>query len=222
LARDGWRVATCYRSSREAAEATLAEVEAAGAEGLTLQADVSDPAQAESLVAAVTERWGRIDALVHAAGPYREAKLLGETDAGWQAMLRGNLDSFFYVARRVAPAMAERGSGRIVAFTMASVDRTGANPVIPAHYVAKVGLLATVRCLAQELASSGVTVNAVAPGFVDSGSVPMDELAPMVRHVPADRLGTVDDCVGAVRYLLSEQAAYVTGTNLVVSGGWGL
>lgn len=222
LAAEGWRVATSYRTSAAAAEATRGEVEAAGGEGLTLKADVADPDQAQALVAAVEERWGRVDALVHAAGPFHEAPLLEETPAGWRTMLGGNLDSLFFTARLVAPGMQARGWGRIVAFSMASADRPGTNPVIPAHYVAKVAVLATVRCLARELAASGVTVNAVAPGFIDSGSLPREELEPMVRHIPAGRLGHVDDCVGAVRYLLSDAAAYVTGAAIPVNGGWGL
>jgi 3-oxoacyl-[acyl-carrier protein] reductase len=222
LAARADRVAIAYRTSAAAADETVAAIEAAGGRGLAVRADVADPAQAERLVAQVTAAFGPPDVLVHAAGPYHRADVLAETPAGWRDMLAGNLDSLFYCARLCAPAMAERGWGRIVAFSMAKSEHAGALPAVAAHYVAKVGLLALARTLARRLASSGVTVNCVSPGYIDSGSSPRAELEGALPIIPAGRLGTVDDVVAAVLFFLSDEAAYVTGANLTVSGGWGL
>jgi 3-oxoacyl-[acyl-carrier protein] reductase len=222
LAGRGDRVAIAYRTSRAAAEATVADIAAAGGRGLAIAADVADAGQAERLVAEVRAAFGPPDILVHAAGPYHRADVLGETPAGWRDMLGGNLDSFFYCARLCAPAMAERGFGRIVAFSMAKAEHAGAMPAVAGHYVAKVGVLALARSLARRLAPSGVTVNCVSPGYIDSGSSPRAELDAALPTIPAGRLGTIDDVVAAVLFLLSDEAGYVTGANVAVSGGWGL
>jgi len=118
--------------------------------------------------------------------------------------------------------MIERGWGRIIAFSMANADRLMAQTQITAHYLAKAALLGLVRSLAKALAPHGITANAISPGFVDSGSVEMAELKQMAKNIPAGDVGTLDDVVGAALYLLSDQAGYVNGTNIHVSGGWGI
>ncbi len=208
LAERGWAIALCYRSSAAEAEATRASCEARGASALTLAADVSRPEDCE--------------ALVHAAGPFHRRDVLAETPDGWREMLASNLDSLFYLARLVAPDMVARGWGRIVAFSIANAERLAGQPGIAAHYVAKVGVLALVRALARPLAKHGVTVNAIAPGFIDSGSMHEDELSSFLPAIPAGRLGSTADAAAAALYLLSDEAAYVSGTNLLVNGGWGI
>lgn len=222
LAERGWAVALCYRRSRDEALATQAELERRGAAALAVCADVSSADTCQALVDHV-QRWrGRVDALVHAAGPFHRLDLLAETPEGWRAMFADNLDSLFYLSRLVAPGMIERRWGRIVAFSLANADRVMGQPTITAHYLAKVGVLGLIRALAKALASHGITANAVAPGFIDSGSMPPDELASLARNIPAAHVGTVADAAAAALYLLSDEAAYVNGTNLHVSGGWGI
>ncbi len=220
LAAGGWQVAICYRTSQDVAAETVHAIDSRGARGLAIQADVGDPAQAEQLVARVTAELAAPDALVHCAGPYHRADVFAETPAGWRDMIAGNLDSFFYCARLCAPAMKARGWGRILAFAMASADR--ASPGVIGHHAAKAGVLALVHTLARSLAPDGITVNAISPGFIDSGSDSTAELARMVKSIPVGYVGTVDDVVGAARYLLSDAARYVTGTNIMMSGGWGV
>ena len=222
LARAGWAVAFCYRTSAEAAAGTAAAIEAAGGRALAVQADVSDPAAAEALVRRVEGTWGSLDALVHAAGPYHRVELLEETPAGWREMLDNNLHPLFYLSRAAAPGMIGRKRGRILAFGMATADQLTAQPNVTAHYIAKAGILVLVRSLARVLAPHGITVNAISPGFIDSGSSPPAELAAMRPRIPAGYVGSVDDAVAAARFLLSDDARYVTGTNLHVSGGWGI
>jgi 3-oxoacyl-[acyl-carrier protein] reductase len=222
LARTGWAVAVGYRASEAAAEEVRAAIEAAGARALAVRGDVSDPDAARALVREVEAAWGRIDALVQCAGPFHRVPLLEETPAGWRAMLEGNLDPLFHLGQAVAPGMMRRRYGRIVAFGLASAERLGAQPNLTAYAIAKAGVVGLVRTWARVLAPYGITVNAVSPGLLDSGGLPRAELDPLVSRIPAGHLGRVDDAVAAVRFFLSDEAAYVTGANLPVSGGWGI
>jgi 3-oxoacyl-[acyl-carrier protein] reductase len=222
LAAKQWKVAICYRTSAAEAETTAAEISRRGGQPLAVQCDVSDPAAAQQLVKQVEQKWGRIDALINGAGPYHRVNLLEETIAGWNEMFSGNLHPIFYLAQAVALGMKTRKSGRIINFSMANADQMVAQPDVTAHYIAKVGVLILTRTLAKLLAPHGITVNAISPGFIDSGSAPPEELAGMTKRIPAGYVGTVDDTVAAVRYLLSDDARYVNGANIQLSGAWGV
>jgi len=222
LAGQGWSVAICYRASHQPAQETMAAITDLGVRAMAKQCDVSRPKAAARFAAKVEREWGRIDALINAAGPYHRIGLLEETVDGWLDMFDNNLHPVFYLSRAVAPGMKARGWGRIVNFSMATADQMVAQPQLTAHYIAKTGVLVLTRSLARLLAANGVTVNAVSPGFVNSGSAPESELAAMVKHIPAGYLGSVADVVGVVNFLLSDQARYVTGANIHVSGGWGI
>ena len=222
LGERSWAVALCYRKSRAEAEATALAIEERGGRALAVHADVSTPEVCAALVRKVLDWQGRIDALIHCAGPYHRVDVLEETPTGWREMFANNLDSFFYLARLVAPVMVKQESGRIVAFSMANADRLMAQTQLTAHYLAKVGVLGLVRSLAKALAKHEITVNAVSPGFIDSGSVDPAELHGLVKAIPAGRIGSLADAVNAVLYFLSDEASYVTGTSLHVSGGWGI
>jgi 3-oxoacyl-[acyl-carrier protein] reductase len=222
LAARGWSIAICYRASaKEAAEVTAA-VAKNGVKALAIPCDVSDPKAAAELVARVEKEWGRIDALINSAGPYHRVDLLKETVEGWRSMFDNNLHPLFYLGRAVMPGMVARKWGRIVCFSMANADQLIAQPNLTAHYIAKVGLLVLARSLARVAAPHGITVNAVSPGFIDTGSAPAEELAAMAKRIPAGYIGTMDDAVAAVRFLLSDEARYVNGTNIHLSGGWGI
>jgi len=222
LARAGWSVAFCYRTSEAQAAETQAAMEVAGARVLAVRADVSRAETAQDLVRRVEAAWGRIDALVNCAGPYHRVDLLRETPEGWREMFDTNLHPVFYLSQVVAPGMIARRWGRILAFAMATADQLTAQPNLTAHYIAKAGVLVLVRSLARVLAPHGVTVNAISPGFIDSGGTPAAELEAMRPRIPAGYVGSVDDAVAAARFFLSDDARYVTGTNIHVSGGWGV
>lgn len=222
LALKGWSVAVCYRTSEEDAEDTVKEIKERGAGGLHYRCDVSDPKACGELVKNVEARWGRIDALINCAGPYHRLNLLKETVEGWHEMFDNNLHPVFYLSRAVAPGMKERSWGRIINFSMANADKLNAQTEITAHYIAKAGVLILTRSLARALASDGITVNAVSPGFINSGSASEEELEAMVKRIPAGYIGSTKDAVDAVLYLISDEAGYVNGTNIHLSGGWGL
>jgi 3-oxoacyl-[acyl-carrier protein] reductase len=222
LAGQGWSVAICYRASHQPAQETMAAIADSGVRAMAEQCDVSRPKAAGRFAAKVEKQWGRIDALINCAGPYHRVGLLDETVEGWHEMFDNNLHPVFYLSRAVTPGMKARGWGRIINFSMATADQGVAQPQLTAHYIAKAGVLVLTRSLARLLAPAGITVNAVSPGFVNSGSAPESELAAMVKQIPAGYLGTVTDVVGVVNFLLSDQARYVTGANIHVSGGWGI
>ncbi|MGZ8464212.1 MAG: SDR family NAD(P)-dependent oxidoreductase [Candidatus Binatia bacterium] len=222
LAARGWTVAICYRTSADEAAAVIAGVKQNGSGGLALQCDVSNPDAAVKLVERVHQEFGRIDALINGAGPYHRVSLLQETNAGWHDMFDNNLHAVFYLTLAVLPIMKAQRWGRIVSFTMANAEQLIAQPQLTAHYIAKVGLLALSRSFAKLVAADGITMNCVAPGFIDSGSAPKEELDRMVKMIPAGYVGSVDDAVSAVGYLLSDEARYVNGANIQLSGAWGV
>lgn len=222
LAAHQWKVAFCYRTSEAEAGQTAQAITERGGQALSLRCDVSNPVAAKALVAQVEQKWGKIDVLVNAAGPYHRVNLFEETVEGWNEMFNGNLHPIFYLAQAVGPGMKARKSGRIITFSMANADHMISQPEVTAHYIAKAGVLILTRTLAKLLAPHGITVNAVSPGFIDSGSAPAEELAGMAKRIPAGYIGTVDDTVAAVRYLLSQEARYVNGANIQISGAWGI
>ncbi len=222
LAAQKWNIAFCYRTSEAEAQRTASAIMEQGGQALSIRCDVSDPVAAKGLVAQVEQKWGRIDALINGAGPYHRVNLFEETVEGWNEMFDGNLHPIFYLAQAVAPGMKARKSGRIINFSMANADQMISQPDVTAHYIAKAGVLILTRTLAKLLAPHGITVNAVSPGFIDSGSASPEELAGMTKRIPAGYIGTVDDTVAAVRYLLSPEARYVNGANIQISGAWGI
>jgi len=222
LAARGWSVAVCYRTGAQEAADTIAAVNAHGVKGLALRSDVSDANACAELVKRVHDEWGRIDALINSAGPYHRVSLLSETNAGWHEMFDNNLHPVFYLTQAVLPIMKEQQWGRIVCFTMANAEQLIAQPNLTAHYITKVGLVALARSYAKLIAADGITMNCIAPGYIDSGSAPQAELDRALKTIPAGYLGSVDDVVAAVRFLLSDEARYVNGANIQISGGWGV
>jgi 3-oxoacyl-[acyl-carrier protein] reductase len=222
LAKDGWNIAICYRTSAADAKETVKAIEEIGAKAYSQKADVSDPDASVELVKNVEKEFGRIDALINCAGPYHRVNILKETPQGWNSMFDNNLHPVFYLSQAVAPGMKERKWGRIINFSMANADKMMAQTEVTAHYIAKAGVLMLTRALAKQLAPDGITVNSISPGFINSGSAPEDELHAMVKRIPAGYIGSTGDAVQAALYLLSDEARYVNGANIHLSGGWGL
>jgi 3-oxoacyl-[acyl-carrier protein] reductase len=226
LAERGWDVAIAYRTGHNTtaghAQSVVQAVRARGAQALALERDVSDPLQAEAFIRDVEREMGRVDALVNCAGPYRRTALLDETPDAWRETFDTNLHPLFYLARAAAPGMQGRRWGRIVGFSMVNADRLQAQTHITAYYIAKAGVLALTRALAKTLGADGITVNAVSPGWIATDNTAVPDLARVEKTVPVGRLGTPNDVVQAVLFLLSDETAYITGANIEVTGGWGL
>ena len=222
LASRGWSVAICYRTSAKEAAEVVDAAQHKGAHALAVECDVSKSQAAVNLVEQVHREYGRIDALINGAGPYHRVSLLQETNEGWHSMFDNNLHPVYYLTQAVIPIMKTRKWGRIVSFSMANAEQLIAQPQLAAHYIAKVCLLALSRSFAKLIAPDGITMNCVSPGFIDSGSAPKDDLDKMVKFIPAGYVGSVDDAVSAVRFLLSDEARYVNGANIQLSGAWGV
>ena len=222
LAATGWDVAICYRTSAKAASEVIDQVKRSGVSGLAIECDVSNADAAVRLVQRVQQEFGRIDALINGAGPYHRVSLLNETNEGWHSMFDNNLHPVFYLTQAVIPIMKQQKWGRIVSFSMANAEQLIAQPQLTAHYITKVGLLALSRSFAKLIAPDGITMNCVSPGFIDSGSAPKEELDKMVKFIPAGYVGSMTDAVAVVRFLLSDDARYVNGANIQLSGAWGV
>ena len=217
LARDGWPVGVNYRSDTERANAVVEEIEAAGGRARALQGDVADRATADALFEALEEEFGPVLVLVNNAGVRADGLSPQIDDEDWERVIDTNLSAAFRLTRRALRPMIRNRYGRVV--NIASiVGGVRGNPGQANYAASKAGLVAMTRTVAAEVARRGVTVNAVAPGLIETD---MTEGigANLLEHVPARRAGTPDEVAECVRFLASDGAAYVTGVCLTVDGG---
>jgi 3-oxoacyl-[acyl-carrier protein] reductase len=217
LASEGWPVGVNYRSDAERAEAVVREISEAGGRAVAVQADISEPEAAEALFARLEEELGPVLVLVNNAGVRADGLSPQIDDEDWSRVIETNLSAAFRLTRRALRPMIRNRFGRVV--NIASVVGTEkANPGQANYAASKAGLVAMTKTVATEVARRNVTVNAVAPGLIETDMT--EDLGDgLLALVPARRAGTPDEVAACVRFLTSNEAAYVTGVCLTVDGG---
>ncbi len=207
-------------TSESGAQAIAKSLADAGLTGEGMALDVTDPAQCDALVEAIVKQHGRIDVLVNNAGITRDNLLMRMKDEEWDAIIQTNLNSVFRMSRAVLRPMMKARFGRIV--SIASVVGAMGNAGQTNYAAAKAGMFGFSKSLAREVGSRGITVNCVAPGFIDTDmtrALPEAQREALANQIPLGRLGGVEDIAQAVAYLASSGAGYVTGVTLHVNGG---
>lgn len=214
-------IGACLPSDMPAAETMLAEARAQGIHLDMVPFDVSSPENAKTAIEGIEAKHGHIDILVNVAGITRDAPLRRMTAEQWQAVINVNLNSVFNCTKPVIEGMAARGWGRIV--SIASVNGQRGQYGQTNYSASKAGIHGFTMALAQEMARKGVTVNTVAPGYMDSpmvNAVPAEVRARILENIPMGHFGDPKDIAAAVTFLCSPQAAYITGAQLPVNGGF--
>ncbi|HIK29332.1 MAG: 3-oxoacyl-[acyl-carrier-protein] reductase [Oscillatoriaceae bacterium SKW80] len=218
LATEGAKVVVNYTSSSAAAEEIVTEINAAGGNALALQADVSQSEQVDALVEDTIAKWGRVDILVNNAGITRDTLLLRMKLEDWQAVIDLNLTGVFLCTRAVSKIMLKQKSGRIINIT--SVAGLMGNPGQANYSAAKAGVIGFTKTVAKELASRGITVNAIAPGFIATDMTSELKSEEILKFIPLGRYGQPEEVAGLVRFLAADPAAaYITGQVINIDGG---
>lgn len=222
FAREGADVACHYSRDVDAAKGLAKEIEALGRRALVVKADVRLQAEAQALVHAVTEAWGRLDILVNNAGIMSTTPFLELSETEWDAVINTNLKGYFLVGQAAARVMVEQGHGRIVNVSSARQEQAWPNNSV--YCVAKGGIWMLNRTMALELVQHGVRVNSVAPGTIETDMNRAYLADPVSREkrlawIPAGRFGTPTDIVDAVVLLASDAADFMVGATLVIDGG---
>jgi len=220
LAREGARVAFVYQSSSQSAEQLVEELGKSEQEAVAFQADVKNQADADGVVESVLEKWDKLDILVNNAGVIRDNLLAMMSAEQWQEVIDTNLTSVFNFCHAVTRPMMSARYGRIV--NLSSVAAEFGNAGQSNYAASKGGIEGFTRCIASELARRKITVNAVAPGFVETDMTEAVRNAAgdqIKKKIPVRRLGLPEDIANAVLFLASDEASYVTGHILTVDGG---
>lgn len=221
LAQEGARVAIAYRSNKAAAQQTLRQLQAGGADCVAVETDITDSSRAEQLVTTVADRFGRLDVLVNNVGDFRWGNLAETSLQDWQDIFASNLMTVVYVSRAALPHMRKGRWGRIINMGAVGAERSFGQAKISAYAAAKAAVVALTRSLALEEAKSGITVNVVNPSSIDENELTLSEARRIKdARFPIGRPPTVDDVAAAVGFFASEEAEYITGQVVNVSGGW--
>ncbi|MBZ5562601.1 MAG: SDR family oxidoreductase [Acidobacteriia bacterium] len=221
LGRAGVRVAVSYRANKLGAQKLAGELRACGGDGWSLPTDVTDPARVQELIEKVVQHFGRLDILVNNVGDFEWKPVVESTVEEWHAILASNLYSAFYTTKCAVPIMRRQHWGRIINLGSVGAERAFGQAKISAYSAAKAGLVAFSRSVALEEARHGITVNVVNPPVIDDKELSLEEAQRLTdARFPVGRPATGRDVAEAVRFFGSEEAAFLTGQVLNVSGGW--
>jgi 3-oxoacyl-[acyl-carrier protein] reductase len=221
LAKDGARVAIAYRANKPAAQQTLLQLQSNGADCVAVETDITDASRAEQLARTVADRFGRIDVVVNNVGDFRWGTLAESSLEDWQSIFSSNLMTVLHMSRAALPYMRRGRWGRIINLGAVGAERAFGQAKISAYAAAKAAVVALSRSLALEEAKNAITVNVVNPSSIDEKELTREE-ARRIRDArfPIGRPPTVEDVAAAVAFFASEEAEYVTGQVVNVSGGW--
>jgi len=220
LARQGARVAVNYNASGASAQAVVADITARGGDAIAIAADISQPSAAAALVKATVDHFGTLDILVNNAGITRDGLLMRMTEADWDVVHNTNLRGAFLVTKAAMRPMLRASNGRIINIT--SVVGVMGNPGQANYAAAKAGLIGFTRAVAREVASRGITVNAVAPGFIRTDITAVmtpTQVEAVMGQIPLGRIAEPEDVAPLVAFLAGDGAAYITGQCIHVDGG---
>ncbi len=219
MARGGAKVVVNYSRSKEPAEELVNQISESGGEAIAVQADVSDPEQAQSLIDQAMEKFNRVDVLVNNAGINIDRTLKKLSVEDWDTVIQVDLNSAFYTLHAVLPHMTEQGGGKII--NMSSFVGEAGNFGQANYSAAKGGLLGFTKTAALELARYGITVNAICPGFIETdmvANIPEEAQKKLLKSVPLGRFGKPEEIARAARYLV-EDGDYITGQSIDINGG---
>lgn len=219
LATDGATIVFNYLRDTQSAQEALAEVQAAAPRSMVVQADVSTPEGARSLVAQTVAAFGRIDVLVNNTGPFLVKSLFDTEVDEWRHILDGNLSSAFYCIKFALPTMRAQKGGNIISIGSLNVETTRGAPTTAAYNAAKTGLVVLVKSVARSEARYGIRCNLVNPGFVETYATSEADRRELPSLIPVGTLGTPEDIAAAIAFLISDHARYITGSVLNVHGG---
>ena len=221
LARQGAKIALVYRANKAAAQMALRDLQAVGADCVAVETNIADPARADQLIKTVADRYGRIDVLVNNVGDFRWGTLAESSVDEWSSIFDSNVMTVFYTCRATLPIMRKGRWGRIINLGAVGAERAFGQAKISAYAAAKAAVVALSRSLALEEAKNGITVNVVNPSSIDEKDLTLEEARKLKdARYPIGRPPTVDDVAAAVSFFASEEAEYVTGQVVNVSGGW--
>ena len=221
LGRAGARVAVSYRTNKLDAQKVVNELRSHGGEALAVPTDITDPARVKEMIDGLVRHFGRLDILVNNVGDFHWKPVIDSTVEEWHEILNSNLSSVFYTSKAALPTMRRQRWGRMINLGAVGAERAFGQAKISAFSAAKSGLVAFSRSLALEEAKNGITVNVVNPAIIDDKELTREEAGRIAdARFPVGRPATAQDVAAAVRFFASDEASFVTGQVLNVSGGW--
>lgn len=222
LGKLGGQIVVNYRQNAQQAHEVLSQLNGDGVESMAICADVKKWQDVKRLTTSIIEKYGKIDVLINNVGDFIPSELSSCSIPNWHEMLNSNLSSAFYCCKAAIPFMKNRNYGRIINIGLAGAQSIHAYKNVAAYAIAKSGVLILSKSLALELAPHGITVNTISPGLMNNGTLTADIISNQEKNIPMKKVGSSQDMLGAILFLLSDQASYISGADIVISGAWGI
>lgn len=222
LAEQGAKIVINYRKSKQNALEVVEDIKQTGGTAIAIKADATQQDQVQQMFEDIQKQFGPVDILINNVGDFMLKSISDTTHEEWHNIINSNLHSVFNCCQAALSDMKENKWGRIVNIGLVNANKIQAFNQTTPYAIAKAGVLTLSKSLSVENAQFGITINVVSPGLMDNGSLAENQKLEMIKSVPGRRLGTADDLSGVINFLVSEQATYITGADIAVSGGWGI